>query len=285
MLTFTYCMHSVCELPESVLILSFFIWYSFDCWLSTKEISIKSTAGFFLQTSVTDEPMWINRAVLVPAEDSLVSEYLNRWTKCQPHEGMNRVMTMRALYTMSDFLRWDGLIQKSPPPLEARETLMRWGMVMAPVKMTELMITMKVAIILIKWDEIWQEEMIFRVVLRCAISQMHRLAVSSPHQCPSSNIYKRTGSQNTDKKLFARLIFKPHFALFPFSQSIFSREPPCVPKSADLFKSPCLPVSFVSIMFLLAFVYNYLFIVWRQMQKPASCLAVLCFFYHTCERH
>lgn len=70
------------------------------------------------------------------------------------------------------------VIQKSP--LEAREALMRWRMVMVPVKMAELMITMKVPIILMKWDEIWQEEMIFHAVLRCAISQMHHLAISSP---------------------------------------------------------------------------------------------------------
>lgn len=160
---------------------------------------------------------------------------------------MNRVMVM----IMSDFLRWDGLhlIWPRNPPLEAKEALMRWRMVMAQVKMTELMITMKVAIILIKWDEIWQEEMILRVVLRCAISQMHRLAVSSPHQCPSSNIYKRTGSQNTDKKVFAHLILRPHFALFPFSQSIFSRERTCVSKRSDLFKNLCFPVSFISIIF------------------------------------
>lgn len=85
-------------------------------------------------------------------------------------------------YTMRDSLRRDGphLIWSRNPPLEAKGALMRWRMATAPVKMTELMITMKVAIILIKWDEIWQEEMIFRAVLRCAISQMHHLAVSSP---------------------------------------------------------------------------------------------------------
>lgn len=44
-------------------------------------------------------------------------------------------------------------LSEKPPPLEAKDAPMRWRMALEPLKMTELMITMKVAIILIKWDE------------------------------------------------------------------------------------------------------------------------------------
>lgn len=39
-------------------------------------------------------------------------------------------------------------------PCEARAGSLRWRPVVVPAKMTELMIRTKVAIILIKWDEI-----------------------------------------------------------------------------------------------------------------------------------
>jgi len=78
--------------------------------------------------------------------------------------------------------------------------------------------------------------MIFCAVLRCAISQMYHLAVSSPQQCPSSNIYKRPGSQNTDKTpvLFAQLILTPLLCIAPlFSVNMFMREVQCL-KSKEL---------------------------------------------------
>lgn len=124
------------------------------------------------------------------------------------------------------------------PPLEAKDVPMRWRTAPAPLKMTELMMTMKVAIILIKWDEMWRQEMVFSSELRCAISQTLHLAVSAPHQCPSSNIYKRPAWRNTDRSpaLYLGPISKTILRVWApfFPRSIFPSERSYVPAQKDL---------------------------------------------------
>lgn len=57
------------------------------------------------------------------------------------------------------------------------------------------------------------------------------LSPTPTHRCPSSNIYKRPVSQNTDKKACSLpfSFLRPYFASLPFTQSIFSPERSHVP--------------------------------------------------------
>lgn len=60
---------------------------------------------------------------------------------------------MNMLMTRS--IQWEdrGNAYRRKPPFRAKDVLMRWRMALESLKMTDLMITMKVAIILIKWYE------------------------------------------------------------------------------------------------------------------------------------
>lgn len=74
--------------PQAVIILFFFPFFSplifFISLLTALGVTIlEGTAGPSLRTPVTDKRAWLNQAILVPVKDLLMSEYLNRWRKCQ----------------------------------------------------------------------------------------------------------------------------------------------------------------------------------------------------------
>lgn len=80
-------------------------------------------------------------------------------------QNVSGIKAMNMLITVSDFLTSPPSTFWSNPEIPPSKPQTRWWWdgerSTAPPKMTDLMITMRVAIILIKWDEIWQEEMIF----------------------------------------------------------------------------------------------------------------------------
>lgn len=110
------------------------------------------------------------------------------------------------------------------------------------------------------------------------------------HQCPSSNIYKRAGSQNTDKKpALCPSHFKTTLCIAPlFSVNIFMRGPVSQYKGDDLFKNVCLHILCVCAQahsqnhFLLAFTYySFIFecslVLFTQNGKASilCCISVL----------